>query len=48
LLRAQLQADTQTDMAKPTAAFHNFATAPNNELKVMTPQQLSGISAAVN
>jgi len=48
LLHAEVQADTQSDMAKPTAAFRSFATAPNKELEVMTPQQSSGISEAVN
>jgi hypothetical protein len=40
LLHAQVQADTQTDMAKPRATFRNFATAPNNELYVMTSKQI--------
>ena len=48
LLHVEVQADTQTDVTKPTAAFRNFARAPNNELEMMTSQQLSGISEAVN
>jgi len=37
LLHEEVQADTQTDVTKPTAAFRNFARAPSNELEVVFP-----------